>query len=142
MGLLNGDTLCCHTGVIQAAMRKNTKRVHRLVVLPSFQGIGIGTSFIDFIAGIYGNLGYMFNLITTTPALRFALMKNDNWALKRSGKVRPPGSKKFLEKNGYSHLYNSFSCSRVTYSFIWKHTKEKTDDTSVRGSESKQLTLF
>nr|DAR26956.1 MAG TPA: NAT, N-acetyltransferase, of N-acetylglutamate synthase [Caudoviricetes sp.] len=28
-------------------MRKGWKRVHRLVVLPDYQGVGIGTSFIQ-----------------------------------------------------------------------------------------------
>ena len=118
VGLLNGEILVCHTGVIQAAMKKGKKRVHRLVTLPDFQGIGIGLNFINFIADIYDKSGLKFNLITTTPALRFALEKNPNWSLRRAGYVSKPGNAKELESNfGLGHLNSTFSCNRVTYSF-------------------------
>lgn len=79
VGILNGEILVCHTGVIQAAMKKGVKRVHRFVVLPDFQGIGIGLKFINFIAGQYIKQGLKFNLITTTPAIRCALERSDKW---------------------------------------------------------------
>lgn len=116
VGILNGEILACHTGVIQAAMKKGTKRVHRFVVLPDFQGIGIGLKFINFIAGQYIKQGLKFNLITTTPAIRCALERSDKWRLRRSGNVTPPGKSKLMAER-YEHLKKSFSCSRVTYSF-------------------------
>lgn len=119
IGILNGDVVVCHTGVIQAAMKKGIKRVHRFVTLPDYQGIGIGTKFIDFIAGIYKADGLGFNLITTTPALRFALIKSDKWFLRRSGYVQKPGNIKHLSEDRYKigHIVKSFSCDRITYSF-------------------------
>lgn len=148
VGLLNGETLCCHTGVIQAAMKKNTKRVHRLVVLPAFQGVGIGTNFIDFVANLYGMGGVKFNLITTTPAIRYSLIDNPNWTLKRSGYVQKPGDVEHLKSSNYNlgHLTRSFSCNRITYSFDWNDVKEIEPKPEAAAPEKEpeaiQLTLF
>jgi len=116
VGILNDEVLVCHTGVIQAAMKKGVKRVHRFVTLPEYQGIGIGMKFINFVAEEYDKQGLKFNLITTTPALRFALDRNEHWTLKRSGNVTPPGKSKLMAEK-YAHLKSSFSCNRITYSF-------------------------
>lgn len=106
--------LVVHTGVIQAPLRKGFKQVHRLVVLPDYQGIGIGTKFITFIANYYANQGLTMKLITTTPAIRFSLDKSDYWMLRRSGKVKPNGNKKYL-----AHINNSQSSNRVTYTYFF-----------------------
>jgi GNAT superfamily N-acetyltransferase len=120
IGILNGEAIVCHTGVIQAALKRGTKRVHRLVTLPSFQGIGIGLKFINFIADLYDKEGLNFNLITTTPALRYALCKCDKWHLKRSEYVTKAGNGDKLEENfKLGHLNRTFSYNRETYSFDW-----------------------
>ena len=77
----------CHTGVIQFPLKKGWKRVHRLVVLPDYQGIGIGTKFIKGIAQIYFDKGYNFNLTTTTPSIVNALKKDKDWILIRYGRL-------------------------------------------------------
>ena len=117
--MINGE-LVCHTGVIQFPLRKGKKRVHRLVVLPDYQGIGIGTSFINAVGEIVKNDGFELNLTTTTPSLIYALIKSDNWTLARYGREKSG-------MNGYqrygkqmSHLKKTVSCNRVTYSFWFK----------------------
>ncbi len=152
VGVLNGETLVCHTGVLQAVMMKGRKRVHRLVTLPDYQGIGIGTRFIDFIAGLYKADGFDFNLITTTPALRFALERSSNWNLRRSGHVKKPGNVKNLSEERYKigHIVKSFSCDRVTYSFDYigdaaqsaEQKPVKFEEHKREEPEYKQLTLF
>ncbi len=106
--------LVCHTGVIQAPLRKGFKQVHRLVVLPDYQGIGIGTRFITFIAEEYKKQDLTMKLITTTPAIRFALDKSKKWALTRSGYVQPNGNKKYMK-----HLTSSESSKRITYTYVY-----------------------
>lgn len=112
------DQLVCHTGVIQFPVRKGWKRVHRLVVLPDYQGIGIGTKFIKQIAEIYKKDGYNFNLTTTTPSLVHALLKDKKWNLSRYGRSSIGFSKGLKEK----HLENSSSGHRITYSFDYKQS--------------------
>lgn len=119
VGILNGR-LVCHTGVIQFPLRKGQKRVHRLVVLPDYQGIGIGTKFIDAIGEIVSRQGFELNLTTTTPSLLYSLLKDNNWILARYGREKSG-------MNGYqrygkqmAHLKNTVSCNRVTYSFWYR----------------------
>ena len=52
------------------------KKVHRLVVLPDYQGLGLGTLFLDHIAAMYK---YPFSITTSQPALIHALAKSPKW---------------------------------------------------------------
>jgi len=108
-------------------MRKGWKRVHRLVVLPDFQGIGIGTKFITEVAKEYIENDWNVSLITTTPALVHSLKLHKNWPLVRYGRVTTDmnkmkdyidamGGSKDPEKNK-EWFKNSSSRGRITYSF-------------------------
>ena len=120
VGVLNGK-IVCHTGIIHFPMKKGKKRVHRLVVLPEYQGIGIGTAFIKEVARIVTAAGFELNLTTTTPALVGALRKSKNWVLARYGRQKE-SFKRMQEKYGIEtkHLDNAQSIRRVTYSFWYK----------------------
>ena len=143
VGIINGESLVCHTGVIQAAMQKGTKRVHRLVTLPTYQGLGIGTRFIKFVAEIYAKEGLKFNLITTTPALRYALERDAKWKLKRAGYVTKAGNADKLEANfGLGHLNNTFSCNRETWSFDYVSEYEEKSIEIQKQENIIQLSLF
>ncbi len=102
-------------------MQKGKKRVHRLVVLPDYQGIGIGTRFIREIARIVSQRGYELNLTTTTPSLVGALRRDRNWTLARFGRAKQ-NYDRFSEKYGLNskHLGNATSMKRITYSFWYK----------------------
>ena len=102
-------------------MRKGWKRVHRLVVLPDYQGIGIGLKFINEVTKFYIENGFNMNLTTTTPALVYALAKDPNWAL-----IRANRTSNNMKKNFNNH-YNinvgtdkTRSDKRITFSFNWK----------------------
>lgn len=102
-------------------MRKGWKRVHRLVVLPDYQGIGIGTKFINEVTKHYIESGFNMNLTTTTPALVHALARDKNWALVRKGRVKNTLQKNFVKyysKDKGKEVGNSDN--RITYSFNWK----------------------
>lgn len=120
VGVLNGE-LVAHTGVIHFPMKKGWKRVHRLVVLPDYQGIGIGTAFINAIAELYTNNGYTFNLTTTTPSLVHALRRSNYWRLIRYGRAKET-MERFTKRYGLknNHFKNSESNRRITYSFNYK----------------------
>lgn len=120
VGVINGE-MVCHTGIIQMPMRKGKKRVHRLVVLPDYQGIGIGTKFIKEVAKIIAAKGFELNLTTTTPALVNALKKDQQWVLARYGREKS-GMKGYARYKGANlgHLQNTTSQQRVTFSFWYK----------------------
>lgn len=119
VGVLNGQ-IVCHTGVLQFPMKKGKKRIHRLVVLPDYQGIGIGTAFIRKVAEIVTREGYEVNLTTTTPALVGALKRDPHWVLGRFGRVETDYSQFNRYGLQYKHLDQQKSNKRVTYSFWYR----------------------
>ena len=126
VGVIN-DQIVCHTGIIYFPMRKGWKRVHRFVVLPDYQGCGIGTRFIKEVAKQEQEKGFRLNLTTTTPQLVHALCKDSDWVLHRYG--RSTGSFKHFDGKyekqygQYKHFQNATSCRRITYSFNYLQKK-------------------
>lgn len=124
MGVLNGE-IVCHTGIIFFPMQKGKKRVHRLVVLPDYQGIGIGTAFIKAVAEIVRADGYELNLTTTTPALVGALRKDKHWALARHGRSGNISAlEKIAPKEKHVNLTGACSMKRITFSFWYVSDKK------------------
>lgn len=65
------------------------KRVSRLVILPDYQGIGLGTKFLNEIAKIYIEQGFDFSIITSAKNLISSLRKNDKWCMYSYKKQKP-----------------------------------------------------
>lgn len=59
----------------QPSTNKKLKRVSRLVILSDYQGIGLGTKFLNKMAKIYSDLGWDFSIITSAKNLIHALRK-------------------------------------------------------------------
>lgn len=66
---------------------KNMKKVHRLVILPEYQGIGFGVRLLNEIANIYKNKNYRFSITTSNPSLINALKKSILWKCIRFNRV-------------------------------------------------------
>ena len=58
---------------------KNMYRSHRLVVLPDFQGLGIGTKINDFFGKYYLNKGLRYCMRTTHLKLINHMLNDKNW---------------------------------------------------------------
>ena len=58
---------------------RKIKAIHRFVVLPDYQGIGIGGAFLDRIAQIYKKDGYDVRIVTSAKNLICKLKKQNNW---------------------------------------------------------------
>lgn len=127
IGLIDGQ-LACHWSVIQFPMRKGWKRGHRLVVLPDFQGIGIGTLFHNYCAELVSREGWRINSTTTTPALINSMIRDKSWALVRKGRVKskPSDFVKYgrgdkSKSKSYSKSANKcISKNRITFSFNYR----------------------
>jgi GNAT superfamily N-acetyltransferase len=109
------EQIVAHTGVLQFPMRKGWKRIHRLVVLPDYQGVGIGVRFINAVAGLVVAEGHNVNLTTTTPALVGALKRSKAWTLVRKGVVKMGSLKDIVSES--KQLANASSDKRPTFSF-------------------------
>lgn len=84
--------------------------MHRLVILPDYQGIGLGTKLLNKVAEIYTN--FDFTIITSAKNLINALNKDENWYFKRYGR------KKF-NKSMKKELQKSFRRNVKTASFLY-----------------------
>lgn len=58
----------------------NSVRVHRLVVLPDYQGLGISRQLLSAIGGIYKNNGTKLYIKSVNPAIGFALQNDSRWS--------------------------------------------------------------
>jgi GNAT superfamily N-acetyltransferase len=71
----------------------NFKRITRLVVLPDYQGLSIGSQLLNFVADYFIKLKQRVIITTTTPALISMFIKSNHWKLKRTGRTGRTGMK-------------------------------------------------
>jgi GNAT superfamily N-acetyltransferase len=97
--------------VIHTQMKSNYFRVSRLVVLPDYQGIGVGKRLLNFIAELYTSQTEMpFYLVTSNPQLTRSNL--DHWKIKRIGH----GSHGRVDTRINRELANSNSRKRLSVS--------------------------
>jgi GNAT superfamily N-acetyltransferase len=78
------DKAIAFIAVVHIHMRANYYRVSRLVVLPDYQGIGVGKRLLNFIAELYtSQMNLPFYLTTSNPQLVHGNL--GNWKIKRFG---------------------------------------------------------
>jgi len=77
--------------------KPNLKKVHRLVILPDYQGIGIGGRLLEFIAKKYTDDNFIFGITTSAPSLIFSLKRHIDWKCYHFG--RNTGKQKMVEFN-------------------------------------------
>lgn len=89
---------------------KNMKRVHRLVVLPDYQGIGIGVKMLNEVGNVYKQNKERFTISTSSPSLIQCLKKDINWNCCRFGRTKEA-------KGSIKSIKGTTSKNRVTASF-------------------------
>ena len=87
---------------------KNFRKVHRLVVLPDYQGIGIGKKMISFVGARYKAQNYRFIITSSHPSIIHSLSFDNKWKLIRFGRVN---------RNNLDKEDKSGSFKRVTACF-------------------------
>ena len=89
---------------------KNAYRIHRLVVLPNYQGLGIATKMIEYFANLHVKIDCGLYIRTSHVRLHKYFERNNNWVETcRSGKVSPKQSNrvkfKVTTRTPYSYKY-------------------------------------
>jgi GNAT superfamily N-acetyltransferase len=69
---------------VPALTRHRGRREHRTVVLPDFQGVGIGHALSGFVAALWRALGMRAHSTTTHPAFIAARVRDPHWRLVRA----------------------------------------------------------
>jgi GNAT superfamily N-acetyltransferase len=96
----------------------NMKRIHRVVVKPDYQGVGVGGRLISVIAQKYKDEGFRISLVTSSPAFVAGLQKTKDWIM-----TRKPSRCKKTEPNGV--LAGSTSDARITATFEYAGRNQK-----------------
>jgi len=91
---------------------KNIKKVHRLVILPDYQGAGFGIKFLEEVGQIYKNDKYRYTIVTSAPSLIYSLKKSKKWNCNRFGR-----NKKQVKNNTIGEIS---SANRITAAFELK----------------------
>lgn len=76
---------------------------HRLVVLPDYQGIGIGNALSEQVAEIMNEQGRIFISTTSHPAMIKHRLKSSLWALTRKPSRTAKGSKTGMQNGSTAH---------------------------------------
>ena len=85
-----------------------TRRLSRMVVLPDFQGLGIGTKIFNYLCALYKAEGHTMYVRTVSPALGKFMENNENWKATSSNKKVPgadSSGRKLMLRPGYSYKY-------------------------------------
>ena len=83
-----------------------SKRISRIVVLPDFQGLGIGFFLVEYIAKLYKSIKYHTYIRTINPALGERMTKSKNWLSTGIGKNSTNGKyKTVLNRPSYGFKY-------------------------------------
>jgi GNAT superfamily N-acetyltransferase len=113
--------------VAHVRMKGHFFRVSRLVVLPDYQGIGIGRRLLNFVAELYtSQLNLPFYLVTSNPQLVRGNL--DGWIVKRVGHGRHGRTDSKINRG----LIKSASKGRLTVSLEYAPQKIKGDNSWTR----------
>jgi ABC-type lipoprotein export system ATPase subunit/predicted acetyltransferase len=92
---------------------KNMKKVHRLVILPDYQGAGIGLRLLNEIGKVYKHEQQRFTIVTSAPSLINTLKNNKEWNATRYGRTKE-------SKGNIDSVKGTTSKNRITASFELK----------------------
>lgn len=87
-----------------------TRRISRIVILPDFQGLGIGKKIIDYFSSLYAKIDSQMYIRTINPALGISLTKDvNNWQPTLSNLkadfAKDTSGRKLLNRPSYSFKY-------------------------------------
>lgn len=95
---------------------KNIKRGHRLVVLPDWQGIGLGNIFSEWCGQMLYEQGFRFHTVVSHPAARAAKNRSLRWKHLMTGRNTAGGPN---AKPSMATHQRAFSVQRVTSTFVY-----------------------
>lgn len=84
-------------------------KIHRIVVIPDYQGIGIGMKILNFVADIFNSKKQYIGITTSLKGFAKGLIAKKQWILISQGNKN--------KNSGMSSLNKTTSLNRNTYSF-------------------------
>ena len=108
--------------------RKNLKRCSRIVILPDYQGIGLGTKFLETVARYYADNNYQFSIVTSAKNMIAALNKSKNWKMIRYSTNNCESEKSRIDYKRKSLRNN---CKTASFFFV-KHEEKPVEEKNQR----------
>ena len=102
----------------------NLRRAHRFVILPDFQGLGLGLAMQNIVARHYIETGFRFSIVTSNPAIVAGLRRDPAWTCKMQGRQRPSSiaasTLATVAPGRYYRGANQSSTGRITSSWEYR----------------------
>ena len=122
---LNGE-LCAFTSILSFPHPhiSNAYRLHRTVVLPDYQGLGIGATLTTYVAQLYKDNGKRVITTTSNPARIAGLKCSKKWIATHVGRNSTNSATGKMQNKKTRKTFTS--CARITASFEYignKNTK-------------------
>lgn len=120
-----------------------TRVISRIVVLPDFQGLGLGKEIINYISSLYASIESKMYIRTVNPAIGISLGNNKNW------NPTSKNMKAVTDSSQPKDNMNQNRLRRLSYSYKYEGVKN-TDSTDViifnsdawKEVSQNQITLF
>jgi ABC-type lipoprotein export system ATPase subunit/GNAT superfamily N-acetyltransferase len=114
VALVNGEP-AAYLSILHFPHPKSSSwREHRLVVLPDYQGIGLGNRLSEHLAAAYRSTGKRYRGVSTHPALIGHRLRSPLWRCVQRGSLRSP-----IGRNGDRSLSRTTSTLRAPWSFVF-----------------------
>lgn len=113
VAFVNGQ-LCGFTSVLPLPhpVRKHIWKLHRTVVFPDYQGVGIATKMRDVVCEYFNKKGLDVTTVTSNRAMIESMKHNKNWVCKHIGRLKTYSTTGIM--NNYK---TNASANRITASF-------------------------
>jgi len=99
--------------------RRNYRRISRLVVLPEYQGMGIGSAFLEAVARYYRGQGQRVGITTSHPAMISHLCRSPQWRLRSIRKCGSRGGGRNLPE-----YRGSFGRAVMSFQFVGSRSSQ------------------
>jgi ABC-type phosphate/phosphonate transport system ATPase subunit len=97
------------------ATRRPTKRISRTVVLPDYQGVGVGQSLTNLIASVVKGMGYSAITTTAHPGRISGLAKSITWIMTKRTAMNATGS---VHSRSVKGIKSSFGRLTAAFEYI------------------------
>lgn len=120
------DQLCAFSAILPFPhpKRRNTRKEHRTVVLPDYQGVGIARKFTDYIGHLLHEEGKTYISTTSNPNMINARMKSPHWKCTHQGRTSAGSANGKIQNRNRK---GSTSCNRITASFEYHEIQQGED---------------
>lgn len=109
-------------------------KITRIVCLPDYQGVGISSSLLNFIASIYASTGKPVYISTSHPTFVRTLSNSNNWTMVRKLGKNPPS------KSNHNGMRSYNSTNRLSAGF--KYIGHYNSDVYAEFVEDRQINRF